>query len=961
MTQLPRWCSFLLLAALFLLAVTLGPGWTAHAVSQSPEISRSDDDNGREEVRFGDTGHTGHGDWLTHVSASPRSWQPGAPVTVETTLVVTGAHLASLAAAGIRVDGFCLLVTAERTFDADGWLRLPSDERMSTLVTPTGLPIEGGVQGAVTTRFGYWARTPLDEFMPRATSQTVGLDGQREVVFRLSSRLPDNLPPGIYRLRLDYGVTVGTRYFSLTGESFSRRPAAVRGRATESHIYSPPLRASGRHVSGRMVDAEQIQPRIPWVLLHDFNSNGYRGVVAEEDKQRFAIASRNLMQDDVILPMFSDSNARLSYTLEPRFLTDTIELRNNIPWDFAQGELSIQVKGPDGVTTDLGTAPFVAKRGQWPTTNRPAFTAWRPNAYGLHEVKASGWLADVWGNRYEGGGTYRFWIAKRMTLATATFQGLSYPVGNRYGRDIGFAPAVPADVEIEAKLFVNSDVNNVRTLRHSGKASPGGLFTAAQGMQVLPFDAPGEYYGHVLARHMDRDGHLWVASVRHAGVVYPPDSPIVARGKKLRINNNFVDTGDTRFEGYVDTTTNTNFLAHINFPYRSGDVLLIASDGQGANKIEPVLFWENKERPAAYDARLQGVGATNLRLVTSNGYSPHLFPEYITEWGYFYAAAPRPGFMSRFLVGEDGLRAPYWSTSPNSFGGQINASSNGDLPGDIYRLIGGVVLRRRNETPLYAGYLASAFILPRKSQNNRIITAGSEELVGPEGRQARFFLVGLRPGMVYEVGTSFAPAVQVDPIVPARVTFTLEYPDGRRVVNAGVADGAGSWVGSERWSLNVPGVYRYQLEADWQGHAGAMPGLPPEGGFFYVLETHRPINAPALRFNLNPETSFPADAVWRMTGQSTAQQIHYAALIPGAAIAQGVIPVSGGRFEFAFDPVAISQRIPIYDVVNRVTNRPEIRDVIHLTFFSREVTPTGDAAHSFVRLIIRGNRVFYLR
>ena len=34
-----------------------------------------------------------------------------------------------------------------------------------------------------------------------------------------------------------------------------------------------------------------------------------------------------------------------------------------------------------------------------------------------------------------------------MTMATATFQGMAYPVGNRYGRDIGFAPAVPADVE----------------------------------------------------------------------------------------------------------------------------------------------------------------------------------------------------------------------------------------------------------------------------------------------------------------------------------------------------------------------------------------------------------------------------------------------------------------------------------------------------------------------------------
>ena len=50
--------------------------------------------------------------------------------------------------------------------------------------------------------------------------------------------------------------------------------------------------------------------------------------------------------------------------------------------------------------------------------------------------------------------------------------------------------------------------------------------------------------------------------------------------------------------------------------------------------------------------------------------------------------------MGRFIVAESNIRAPYWAVSPNSFGGQIGASPNGDLPGDIYRLLGGVVLRR---------------------------------------------------------------------------------------------------------------------------------------------------------------------------------------------------------------------------------------------------------------------------
>ena len=223
-----------------------------------------------------------------------------------------------------------------------------------------------------------------------------------------------------------------------------------------------------------------------------------------------------------------------------------------------------------------------------------------------------------------------------------------------------------------------------------------------------------------------------------------------------------------------------NHLAHINYPFQPGDVLLIASEGQGANKIEPVLTYELKKNPAPYDAGLQGIGLTNLRLQTSNGYSPHLFPEYIVDWAYYYAGAPRPGFMSRFLVAEDGTRAPYWPTSPNAFGGQVNASNNGDMPGDIYRLIGGVVLRKMGQAPQYAGYMASAFVLPRGSNDNRVIAAGSEDLLGSTGEKARFWLVGTRPGMLYETGAAFAPAVQIDPMLPVTVTFTLTYPDGRR-------------------------------------------------------------------------------------------------------------------------------------------------------------------------------------
>jgi hypothetical protein len=912
-------------------------------------------------IVFSETGWTEHGEWKAWGSIRPRYWEPNLPLEIDLTLEVTDDHLAQLARDhNVMASGFVILLTAERTFDADGRFRQVNDEKMSTLITPTGLAIEGGIQGACTNRFGYDWRTPVDELRTMQLAVAEKTDLARRARFVFSPRLPAALPPGIYRLRVDVGVMSGSRYYSLNCDSFAQRPFP-KGRMPESHFYSQPIPASGVHVSGRFVDATTLKPRLPWTILSDYNSNGYRGVVAAEDKPFFALSPRNIIQDDVILPLYDDAGKTISYNLESQFPTETIEARSNIPWNYAEGELAIALTQPDGKTVFLGRLPYIGKKGNWPTTGQAAFTAWKPPGYGKYTARVAGWIADIWGTRYEGGGTYEFWIAKRMTLATATFQGISYPVGGRYGRDLGFAPAVPADVEVEAALYVNSDPDNPVRVSYKGKASPGGIFGAAQGAVPLNLSAPGEYAAHILATYTDPEGHLWVSTMRHAGVVYPTDSTIVAHGKKILIGSKYYDRGETHFEGYVDPD-GTQHLVHITFPFQSGDALLIASEQQGANKIEPVLTYEDKAGPFTYDpTKFSAVGSSNLKIKTSNGYSPHMFPEYITEWQYFYAAAPRPGFMSRFIVGENGIRAPYWPTSPNSFGGQISASANGDLPGDIYRLIGGIIVKKVGETARHAGYISSGFILPKGTKNNRVIGPGTEDVIGSTGEQARFFLVGLRPGMVYETGTSFGAALQIDPILPVNIKFTLQYPDGRTVATQGTGDAFGSFAGAVRWTLDQPGIYKYWIEGEWNGFRGVMPGLPQEGGEFYVIEKDQPAGATGIRLNLANQSTFNAAQTLLVSGTTTAAVVNYAMLIPGCVIEHGSLTPRNGRFEYRFDPVAVHQRAPTYDIINMVSGKAELGKVVHLTFFARETTAQGTAYHSFARLIFRGNRVFYTR
>jgi len=929
----------------------------AASAQQAPSLLA--DGSTSQSAIFEGAGQTAHGAWRATVRLSRTRWSPGEDVQIDVAAQIGSGHLASLAAAGIKADKLCVLVTAERTFDADGWMRLPSDEKMSTLLTPTGLGIEGGVQGAVTSRFGYQFGSPLDEFQTVAASQmTPGPSSDTRVAaFSFPTLLPLALPPGLYRLRVDIGVMAGSSRYNLNGYSFASRPFAPD---VGTYFYSPvAIEASGPHVSGRQVDAGAIRPRFPWVLLSNYNSNGYQGVVADEDRTRFALSNRSIIPDEVILPLYSDSGSRLSYSLEPQFPADTIDALQNVAWNFASGELSVIINGPDGARVDLGTAKFVAKSGSGPTTKNAAFTAWQPSLYGRYTVTATGWISDDLGRRYLGGGTYRFWIAKRMTLATATFQGMPYLAGSTYGRDTQFNPAVPADVTVTASLYPASDPARVKTITYAGKATAAGLFGAAQGMKAFPLDEPGEYHAQVLATYTDGEGHLWVSTMRHAGIVWAEPSAVLARGKKFAVGAKYVERGETKFEGYVGPDGDQH-LAHITFPYLAGDVLLIAAEGQGANKIEPVLTYQVPGDTSAWDTSLNGVGTTNLRIGTSNGYSPHLYPEYITAMEYYYGAAPRPGFMGRFLVGESTVRAPYWPVSPNSFGGQIGASPNGDAPGDIYRLIGGVVVRRPGQEAMYSGYIASAFLLPRGSNNNRVIAPGAEDLNGPLGERARFYLVGLRPGTAFPVGSTFRPALQIDPLLPVSITFTLTYPDGRRQVAQGVGDRFGSFAGPAAWPLDVAGVYAYQIRATWNGHDGRMPGLPESGGEFFVYSTSRPAGAAGLRIDGASQRTFSAATGVTIAGTSSAPLVHYTLITPGAVIEQGDLEVRGGKFQYVFDPVAVHQKVPLYDITSISTGKPQIGRVIHLTFFAEEKSG-GTPFFDVTRVILRGTTAIAAR
>jgi hypothetical protein len=140
---------------------------------------------------------------------------------------------------------------------------------------------------------------------------------------------------------------------------------------------------------------------------------------------------------------------------------------------------------------------------------------------------------------------------------------------------------------------------------------------------------------------------------------------------------------------------------------------------------------------------------------------------------------------------------------------------------------------------------------------------------------------------------------------------------------------------------------------------GRVPGLPETGGYIFVIE-NQDTPGPGITLTVPDVQSFsPTDGL-QVRGRSTASEVYFAAITPGAVLEQGVIQVSNGQFNYIFDPVKLANKIQAYDIVNLVSGKPEIGRVVHLTFFAKEVGGSG-SYHSFRRVILRGTTAIYAK
>jgi uncharacterized protein (TIGR03437 family) len=869
--------------------------------------------------------------WTFEGTISAQTLLPGDTVSVAGTLRIDSPGLQN--ASGMRVG---MRLNLLRLSGPDGTGALPQNSFASTLLTPTGLPIESSF---------HW----LQGTQPDPAFPITPLGGNRaEANVTASFRLPSDLPAGYFR------PIVGWRLETVPRETTP--PDVIVDRAG---------RRFGYHLGSSMMlpvvrVGNPAAPRVPWMLLGDNLSNGTRGVRAIEDRTRFGLASKILTQSETfIVPRLDPVAGRpITYRLEPFAPTVSVAVEQVppaaplIPFRFPSGRLVVRIQKPDGSVTVLGPAPFLQARMKHTldrndrdldpggihitaiyqlSTMDPRFEV-QFEQDGLYQISLEGTVDDVWGNTWNGGGTYAVHVARQLSLDTSVLPGTPFEVGDVFDPGLTLTPPAPATVEVRLQLLPNSDASRMIEHRVQGLANRFGYFQPAG--SGISLDQPGEYRLDVTATWRDSQGKLWMGSRTWGGVVAPRTPAIIARGRRGIDEGNFKPQWFFRSQSGFPTGN-----SHVFMSFHSGDVMWL----EKSDSLNPdVRFQDPSGSLTGLMQRRGWPGGTEPAEITAgeaplftsrpDGFDLILDPSKIDLWAYSYSFIERPLVRVREQIRNANVPGPYWRFSAQ-YQGQIGVGPNGDLENDIKFQYAAAVIRGPAVGGAHYAIYGSLFVLVPDNDplgGTRVFPPFQGNGGGPgggpimklKGKDIDLFLhlTGVRPGSVLEVGDTFAVAGAVGPPLPAFVAYAVVTPGGRRTVYSGRANKVGYYYRPEHdFVIDEPGLYTVDLRVTYDGQtsAGQVTEPFPAGdvlgsanGRFYVYAVPR--NSAALAVNVAGQ-EFSANAA---SG-------HVTTMMPGFLLETRALQ---GPLRYRFDPVALARDFPNLDV--------PLADVVTISLFA---------------------------
>lgn len=835
----------------------------------------------------------------------------------------------------------------------------------SAVMTPTGLPIE---------RFPAFVRDYGLPF-PLTKEATKG-----SAAFTTSFTIPADFRPGVYRPRIGAVVQGVATPPVDTSEKRTTFISELRGR------FGLPVIRIGA----------PAEPRLPALLLMNELANGARGVVALEDRGRYAPANHIAINSDTaVIPRRDPRTGALRhYRLEPFVMTIGVSDRGGppnaplLPFRFPSGSLRVSVRAPSGVVRTLGPAPFrqlhlvgTGNENGHPLEGGPSITdpfelRTLDPAFdvifeedGKHVVVVDGSLEDLSGNIWRIGGTYEIHLAASLVIDSVVLPGTPFEVSNTFSAKAQIIPPVPAEVEVRFRQG-STDV------RVHGRANRFGWFAP---VTSIPLVEPGEYRADFIARHRAADGTMLVGSRTWGGVVAPRSSPIIAHGKRG------IDAQKSeKQQWFFRSQTGDPIGDHVHFPFQSGDVAWLQESDSSipaitfqdptGSVIEKLRVLNASSNPPRFSEDQITKGEIPLFSANTNRTDIHLAPDRTEAWAYSYQAVERPLVRVRELIAEDHFLS-YWRFN-DRYGLQSGSGANGDLPNDFKFQFGGVVLRGPFfDSPLYAIYGSLFVLVPDNDPDGgtRVFPPFQGNGGGPSGGplfrlkgkaiDLFFHPTALHPGMILNRGEWVSLAGYCAPALPAKVDVVVTSPSGATRSVRGQANAIGWFYDpAQDFAVLEQGVWSVKVSVMFDGRtsAGQVTAPFPSGDvlgsrqgefYFYVVDT----NAPEIEVAPMPRFVRPAEGPIVFTiappAGLTNLRLTYTTTMPGFLLEDGVQT----SMTYDYDASTLAPDFPNLDLFDG--DGLAGVDTITISLLLSGTDASGSQKHFARRIVIQGEEL----